>query len=299
MLSDLKDMPNTEGRVAKAFSTPERVKRWGSHYVRSIITAHKLQQCHNFKDPGVQFYGGKLFKELQGKADLMFCSLPPPEPSLKKQQDDIIELLKQIDPEAAAAAIASLKQTSVAVDIPPAPVDMASYNDCGGGGCFDGEGYVLLKNGEHKQVKNLLKDDEIECSDGSFAKVLCLAEFIINRELAIVEISKVKLTPKHPIKYEGKWAFPKNIEKVKSTYIHSIYNLVLDKDHIVKINGIEILTWGHEKYGNEIIEHEYYGTKKIIEDLKKSDGWEKGKIVLEKIRKIRDPDTKKVTKIIF
>jgi hypothetical protein len=30
---------------------------------------HKMQQCNNFKDPGVQFYGGELFRALQDSAD--------------------------------------------------------------------------------------------------------------------------------------------------------------------------------------------------------------------------------------
>jgi hypothetical protein len=57
--------------------------KWGSHYTRSLLCAHRLQQCHNYKvsdsidsdtrtalkifflqDPSVQFYGGPLFKYL-------------------------------------------------------------------------------------------------------------------------------------------------------------------------------------------------------------------------------------------
>ena len=57
--------------------------KWGSHYARSLWCAHKLQQvelaffyiilrkssagltlqqCHNYKDPSVQLYGGPMFK---------------------------------------------------------------------------------------------------------------------------------------------------------------------------------------------------------------------------------------------
>ena len=47
------------------------------------MRAHEMQQCHNFKDPSVQFYGGKLFHELQNEADGIFIKLAPPKPSLK------------------------------------------------------------------------------------------------------------------------------------------------------------------------------------------------------------------------
>ena len=32
-------------------------KKWGKHYVGSLLCAHSLQQCNNFKDPGIQHYG--------------------------------------------------------------------------------------------------------------------------------------------------------------------------------------------------------------------------------------------------
>ena len=31
--------------------------KWGRHYLPSLARAHLLQQCNNFKDPGVQGYG--------------------------------------------------------------------------------------------------------------------------------------------------------------------------------------------------------------------------------------------------
>ena len=59
-------------------------RKWGMHYTRSLLCAHKLQQvrifadncdivlvctrahavcqCHNYKDPSVQLYGGTMFK---------------------------------------------------------------------------------------------------------------------------------------------------------------------------------------------------------------------------------------------
>lgn len=81
MMRDIKSTDENEGRAAKGFSTEERIKRWGMHFVRSIIRAHELQLCHNYKDPGVQQYGGKLFKEIQGQCDILFCNLPPPQPT--------------------------------------------------------------------------------------------------------------------------------------------------------------------------------------------------------------------------
>lgn len=41
---------------------------------------------------------------------------------------------------------------------------------------------------------------------------------------------------------------------------------------------MECVSLGHGFTGSEVIEHEYFGTKKIIEDLKSCQSWESGKI---------------------
>ena len=53
-------------------------KTWGGHYARSLLRAHQLQLCHNFKDPSVQLYTTPAFKKLLELADRMFVLLPPP-----------------------------------------------------------------------------------------------------------------------------------------------------------------------------------------------------------------------------
>ena len=44
---------DTNGRMLKAFEGHDRFKRWGEHYVRSLMRAHQLQQSTNFMDPGL------------------------------------------------------------------------------------------------------------------------------------------------------------------------------------------------------------------------------------------------------
>ena len=47
----------------------------------SLAGAHLLQLCYNFKDTGVQHYGGELFSTLRDSIDELFNKLPPPKPS--------------------------------------------------------------------------------------------------------------------------------------------------------------------------------------------------------------------------
>ena len=48
---------------------------------------HLHQQRNNFKDPGVQHYGGAFFSKIADEADEIFLSLPPPKPSATRSPD--------------------------------------------------------------------------------------------------------------------------------------------------------------------------------------------------------------------
>jgi hypothetical protein len=92
------------GQSTEALSKDEWFKKWGRHYLPSLMFAHMLQQCNNFKDPGVQVYGGTLFQLIQEMADELFNQLPPPKPSVRRYE-----------PSYSSA--------------PSAPVSMAAFND--------------------------------------------------------------------------------------------------------------------------------------------------------------------------
>merc|ERR1719486_240914 len=76
--SDL--LQDLEGQIAMSVSRSDWFRRWGIHYLPSIQRAHELQQCLNFKDPGMQHYGGELFRDVRDAADDRFNELPAPTP---------------------------------------------------------------------------------------------------------------------------------------------------------------------------------------------------------------------------
>ena len=73
-------LADLEGQVTEALSRTDWFNKWGRHYLLSLVNAHHLQQCNNFKDPGVQHYGGALF---QGK--LVQSIHPSIHPSIQTQ----------------------------------------------------------------------------------------------------------------------------------------------------------------------------------------------------------------------
>ncbi len=267
LLKDIISEDPNQGRVSKAFSDLARFERWGGHYVRSIVRAHQMQQCHNFKDPGVQLYGGKLFKDLQDKAEMVFCSLPAPVGSLATS------------PKAAPAAAAA-----------PDPVapSMDYYYNCSGG-CFDGNGEILLADGTKKLVKEVVAGDSLATANGKAAvKVKCVVRFEIKRTLEMICLNGLLITPKHPVRVSGKWVKPSEIGKPRNQFVDYIYNFVLESGHVATINGVEVVTLGHEMREAGVA-HLYYGTQKVVRDLQKMTGWDQGKVVVKKLRKLRDP----------
>jgi hypothetical protein len=65
----------------EAIGIQEYYQKWGRHYLPSLMHAHMNQICNNFKDPGVQHYGGSMFRQIRDLVDENFCKLPPPKPS--------------------------------------------------------------------------------------------------------------------------------------------------------------------------------------------------------------------------
>lgn len=136
-----------------------------------MALAHFLQICTNFKDPGLQSYGGKLFRELQNAIDTVFIKLPPPEPTIQKQ--DYV-----------------------------APANMQQYYNYGGG-CIDGNSDVLMADGTSKKVRNISKNDEVKTPNGT-SKVRCVLRTSINSNIKMVSFPRgLVITPYHPVLFAG------------------------------------------------------------------------------------------------
>jgi hypothetical protein len=72
---------DVSGQITEALSKKEYYTKWGKHYLPAIARAHLLQMCTNFKDPGMQGYGGPAFNAIRDAADAIFMSMPAPTPT--------------------------------------------------------------------------------------------------------------------------------------------------------------------------------------------------------------------------
>ena len=184
-------LADLEGQVTEAFSRPDWFRKWGKHYLLSLINAHHLQQCNNFKDPGVQNYGGELFGEIRDDAEKIFVSLPPPIPTGRTNV---------------------YNANSVAV---ATPVDMSAYYNAGGG-CFDGNGLVDMYDGTKVKVMNIKQGDKL--SNGAIVKYVVKTEVSKKSPITLIDIGNLLITPWHPIHNELKWIFPAEIAVNNSNF---------------------------------------------------------------------------------
>jgi len=255
----LKDL---EGQVTEAFSRKDWFDKWGVHYLPSLMRAHLLQLCNNFKDPGVQVYGGKVFNQLRDEADSIFCKLPPPKPSRTPSSGTTVQ-------------------------------SMSVYNNsCNP--CFDGNALVLMDNGTLKKVKLICKGDRVMSPYGATEVVCVVKTNCYQGKAELVELNGgLVITPWHPVKIQGKWKFPADLGQVVERSCPAVYSFVLKDKHVMLINGIQCVTLGHD-FEEEGVKHPYFGSDLVIKDLQCMHGWRSGLVELNSGCLVLDVDTKLV-----
>lgn len=122
------------GQVAKAVQ-PQFCRKWGKHYLYSVLSAFEHRVCINFKDKAMQIFKSERFKIEQERVEEVFLTLPAPKPHASNNQ--------QYGSQYASRAAA-------------APASMANYHTAHGG-CFTGDSVVLAVR-EERVVPVLVRD---------------------------------------------------------------------------------------------------------------------------------------------
>lgn len=278
-------LEDIKGQVSEAIK-PDYFRKWGRHYLPSLMYAHIYQVCNNFKDAGPQVYGGSLFKQLRDEADTLFSNLPPPKPSR------CVPANQSFSTSARFAARSSGPSFS-----------MRMFNNSRNI-CFHGNGVIRLFDGDRKKVESIVKGDRIETMNGEVATVLCVIMTKITD--GMLELSNYKtedgstnllITPWHPIRLSQTqdWIFPASIAEPKSVQCDAVYNFVLDRLHVVNVDNIDCVTLGHS-FVDSVCAHEYFGTERVIDDLQAMKGYSSGLVRLSGVQ--RDPVTSKIIGLI-
>lgn len=247
-------MVDIKGQVMEAFSKDAFFHKWGKHYVPSLAGAHLDQQCANFKDPGLQNYGGDLFKALQDRVDDIFNKLPAPKPSRVSRQQK------------------SAQRSS------NGPIRMSAYN-CASAPCFHGSCRVSMANGTGtKLVKDIQTGDVVVATKRgglpckSTAKVLrILKTKCLHGMATLVTLPKsgLKVTEWHPVRRGGSWCFPASLGKACEERCDAVYSFLLEEEtHCsMMINGEEVITLAHGIENDPVASHAYYGSRAVANDV--------------------------------
>lgn len=264
-------LKDAKGQVMEAISKEIWFNKWGRHYLPSLSMAHDRQQCNNFKDPGVQMYGGELFETMRDKADDIFLTIPPPVPTTR-----------QVD----------YRHYGYYPNANQATVNMARFHSSSNP-CFHGDCNIKMSNNTNKKVRELRKGDKVYCPFG-YSNIICIVKTRCERARTyLVEHNGLLITPYHPVlNNDGVWEFPLNIGLIDEYDCDYVYSIVLQNNHIVEIEGTICVTMGHDFQNNEVVRHPFFGSLKVINELKKKKGWKKGLIELEPNCIIKDPITK-------
>jgi len=266
-------LEDVQGQVREAIMD-QYYGRWGLHYLPSLSRAHQLQQSNNFKDPGIQFYGGELFNKLRDEVDEIFSKLPPPKPSHRRGGFG-----GGGGGGGGGGAVANFS--------------MANYNTPSGG-CFAGSSLVLMANGTQKCVSNIKKGDLVATLNNQHAEVLCVMKIhCLQSKIDLVEIEGgLLITPFHPIKIGDKWRFPCDLSVPLVRYAPYVYNFVLKDggEHVMIVNGVTCVTLAHH-YDEEVVRHPYFGAQQVLDDMRGMNGFTKGFIEVYSDCFVRDAHT--------
>ena len=259
LLTDIDNSDPNKGQLMKALSCYDWFKRWGYNHILAYSRALEKGVCANFKDQALQLFATESFKEIQAKGNELFANLPAPIPQGHTQ----------------ASFSRFVAQTGFS---------MTQFNT-DDGGCFGGDCIVSLAHGIQKKVRDCVKGDILD--NGSVIR--CVVRRRVNREVKMVKFPLgLLITPWHPVRPSESlpWVFPCLwLNKVEKVYMEDFYDFVLEskadsENQWMTINGLQVIPLGHGVKDDPVASHEFYGTQKVIEDLKLVKGWDIGYVEL-------------------
>jgi hypothetical protein len=90
------------------------------------------------------------------------------------------------------------------------------------------------------------------------------------------------------VRVANEWKFPGDLVGYIDRLMPTVYNLVLDRGHIVLASGVLACTLAHG-FTESVVAHPFFGTEAVLADLSQATGWESGLPVFLNLRTTRDP----------
>ena len=239
ILDDIQHHDQDKGQINKAI---DHWSDWGEWYLTTALSAHRNQVAVNGFDRAPQefFMSTKIADEIK-KA---------------KEKGSAIR-----QPNASLARAKSKRRGTSSATPPP------SISNVGGGSCVGPETKVIMQDSSIKEVKDLQPGETLK----SGAKVVLIIESQGLFTLAKHRELEFTATHWHPVKLDAQshWEFPaeSNDFMVQEESQQRVFNLVLDKDHYVEIEGgLKWITLGHGNQEDHVLKHPFFADMKKIQD---------------------------------
>ena len=128
------------------------------------------------------------------------------------------------------------------------------------------------------RVTEVRSGDKVLVADGSIATVRCLVRIARDPAKSLLVLpGGLTITKRHPIRVAGSWKLPMDFTSAETPNPSGfVYNFVLDSSHVLLVDGVECITWGHNFTEDNVVRHAYYGSQAIIDDLSAIAGWNEG-----------------------
>jgi hypothetical protein len=248
--------------------------------LRRDLSAHSDSgQCHNFKDPSVQLYGGSMFKVC--RKTLVWLSVNCLLGHLQFGRCGILLL--------ACTRYDSRQRTRghVHVMLLPFIAFVSSPANCmfmnRYGGCFSPESPVKLFDGATCEIQFLMPGMRVwggvcvvkilRLNYRAFIPMVSLdaattscgssvyAQFGSKHTHIVTGTAATLVTPWHPVFIGGDWTFPCTVRSPSLVYMDSVFNVVLSSGHVLVINDLEFITLGHGIVSHPVLAHSFFGTQ--------------------------------------
>jgi hypothetical protein len=240
--------------------------------------------CNNFKDPGVQHYGGDVFREVRDIADDKFNELPPPIPTANRAPSRPVA--EGLGGAGHIADYNAAVRASVTSGVPAAPAafSMSLFNSAQGS-CFL-SGAVELANGDVKDISLVEAGDVLATADG-IRRVACVVVSPAAEDgRPVVDLGNgVVVTPWHPVRAAGgSWVFPADLRETERR-CGAVYSLLLENASSFRIGGWDGIALGHGESG-PVAGHAFFASRDaVVRSLRTCGGFDCGRVVIAGVRR--------------
>ena len=104
---------------------------------------------------------------------------------------------------------------------------------------IDGFGY---ESSTGKRIKDLKVGDIIKTPYGESTIINIIKEKTKTGFCEMTGFNKMLITPDHPILIYEEWTKPREVKEIKFVNCRELYDIVLNKHHVITINGNNIRT---------------------------------------------------------